>query len=60
MLVKLPTHDRTLLNSFGRSHATVNEQMPPLLWSGVEATAIYHYYLSGESWFYRHTIAVDC
>jgi hypothetical protein len=31
MLVKLPTHDNTLLNSFGRSHATVNAAMPPLI-----------------------------
>ncbi len=31
MFVKLPIHESTLLNSFGRSHATVNAQMPPLL-----------------------------
>ena len=31
MLVKLPTQESTLLNSSGRSQATVNAQMPPLL-----------------------------
>ena len=31
MFVKLPIHESTLLNSFGRSHATVKAQMPPLL-----------------------------
>ena len=31
MLVKLPIHDTTLPNSFGRSQATVKAQMPPLL-----------------------------
>ena len=31
MLVKLPTHDSTLRNSSGRSQATVQAQMPPLL-----------------------------
>ena len=31
MFVKLPIQDSTLLNSFGRSQATVNAQMPPLL-----------------------------
>ena len=31
MFVKLPIHEITLLNSSGRSHATVNAQMPPLL-----------------------------
>ena len=34
MFVKLPIHETTLLNSFGRSHATVNAQMPPLLAPG--------------------------
>src|ERR1043165_2735215 len=28
--VKLPTQERTFRNSFGRSHATVHEQIPPL------------------------------
>ena len=31
MFVKLPIHDMTRLNSSGRSQATVNAQMPPLL-----------------------------
>ena len=31
MFVKLPTHERTLRNSLGRSQATVKAQMPPLL-----------------------------
>ena len=30
MLVNLPTHDRTLRKSSGRSQATVHEQIPPL------------------------------
>ena len=34
MLVKLPIHETTLLNSFGRSQATVKAQMPPLLAPG--------------------------
>ena len=31
MFVKLPIQETTLLNSFGRSQATVKAQMPPLL-----------------------------
>ena len=34
MLVKLPTHESTLRNSSGRSQATVQAQMPPLLMPG--------------------------
>ena len=37
MLVKLPVHEMTLLNSSGRSQATVKAQMPPLLWPGDRA-----------------------
>ena len=31
MFVKLPIHESTLLNSSGRSQATVKAQIPPLL-----------------------------
>ena len=39
MFVKLPVQEITLLNSFGRSHATVNAQMPPLLWPAIARPA---------------------